>query len=249
MEIGKRCVEAALKAIEAAENAVLEDRENILTKADLDAQDAIIKVLEDSGKDCLLYSEELEKPKQFGKNSSIEIIVDPLDGSLNFLKGIKTSTGVGILILKNRKVLCSFIKKLSEDNMFHCDEHNAYLNGKMIKISREIKSKPYINIYAPKGDMLAVQFKKLFKLKDEAYIWNNGGMFHCGDMLLGKYDAVGESDNVPLHEFAGAAIVEKAGAILSTLDGKPVVYDPTVEQTYMASRNKELHEKIISCFK
>lgn len=248
-DIGLKCIKEAIKAIEAADNSVMIDRDNILTKADIASQNAILKVINDSGKDCLFYSEELEKPKQFGKDRSVEVAVDPLDGSMDFLKGIRYFSGVGIILLKNRKPIYSFVGRLSDNNIFHCDEERAYLNGKPIKCGTEVRGKPYVCMWAPQKKILAELFPKLLKLKESEYIYNNGGMFHCCDMILGHYDSVGELDPCSFHELAGAFIAERAGAVLSGFDGKPINYDPRIKQAYVISRNNELHEKVLGCFR
>ena len=60
---------------------------DVTTKVDAAAEEAAIKVLEETGMSFTLISEELGE-KKYGRENAGTIVLDPLDGSTNAIRGI-----------------------------------------------------------------------------------------------------------------------------------------------------------------
>ena len=78
---------------------IKENQSNIVTKADVDSEMAIVKIIENKFPDHNIIAEETGYKD---KNSSYTWIIDPLDGTSNYSAGIPWF-GVLICVLKDNK--------------------------------------------------------------------------------------------------------------------------------------------------
>ncbi|MFZ2886677.1 MAG: inositol monophosphatase family protein [Minisyncoccia bacterium] len=241
MDLFEICKEALLEARNAAlelENTVTDNRHNIQTSADLNAEKRIIDVLKKHGVSCTLHSEELDEPIKMG-DGQYDIVVDPIDGSFFFLHGIKTFTSVAMSVLEKGKVKYSFVQSVADLDLYHCDENAAYLNGKQIVCDTNAPEPYLITGYAARreqGDIAG----KLATLPSEYYFLNDGGPKLAAMVAANQIDAAMEFKPTRFNEFAGALIAQKAGAFVETIDGKPLVIDPLARQSLIVARSEKL---------
>ncbi|MCK4730672.1 MAG: hypothetical protein KAT28_05120 [Candidatus Aenigmarchaeota archaeon] len=252
VELGKKCIISTIKAIrELKEVETLNNEINIQTNADIISQEVIKEVLTKSGVSCNLVSEENEEVIDInGGDDNIQIVIDPIDYTHLFLRGELSFCSVGLLVLVNEVPKYSFVGNISNKDIYHCDEDSAYKNNQKIKVPEEIKGKNIILGWAPYKLRAKRFMDSLIDLTDGDYfIYNFGGLLQTAKIAEGHYDAFLEVKAAPLHEFAGALIVEKAGGIISTLQGKPIEWNPKKKQTLLVSRNKKIHQDILNQFK
>jgi fructose-1,6-bisphosphatase/inositol monophosphatase family enzyme len=80
-------------------------------------------------------------------------------------------------------------------------------------------------------------------------VHNNGGHLFALRVAEGtspdSYGAALEHHPVGLWEHIGPLLSERAGAVVSRLDGMPLVIDPRVKQTSITAANPRLAEEII----
>ena len=76
-------------------------------------------------------------------------------------------------------------------------------------------------------------------------MFNFGSTLQSAKIVDGVYDACFQIIPAKLQEFAGAIIAQRAGGELSTLEGKPIIWEAGVKQTMLVSRNKNLHQEIL----
>ncbi len=67
-------------------------------------------------------------------------IIDPLDGSLNYLRGIPMST-VSISLIVNNKPKISIIYEIFKNDIYLAYKNNILLNNKKIKVNRKFIKK------------------------------------------------------------------------------------------------------------
>jgi myo-inositol-1(or 4)-monophosphatase len=106
---------------------------SIVTNADKESEKTILERIRQSKLRCTVYSEEAGKISL--GSSDIVWAVDPLDGTLNYVKRIPHfAVSIGVLI--KRKPIGGVIYNPNLDEMFTANrDHGAYLNGKRIHVS------------------------------------------------------------------------------------------------------------------
>lgn len=124
-------------------NISLKKDDSVVTKADLVANDLIIKELNKLFSDIAIVSEENNEEDNLKASKNEQyFIIDPLDGTSSFIKKSDEFT-VNIALIKNSKAIFGVIYLPAKDLMYFTDENNKsqkienYLKGK--NQSREIK--------------------------------------------------------------------------------------------------------------
>lgn len=141
----KKELDIAIKASREAGNylrdldniEVLTNREkDIKLKADEESEKIIFKYLFKSD-----YSIISEETRSETPNTGLRWIVDPLDGSLNFSRGIPNAS-VSIALWDRESPLLGVIYDFNRDEMYYGTVNNgAYLNRKRISISDIVQKK------------------------------------------------------------------------------------------------------------
>lgn len=247
--LGQQCVKEAMSVLSDASAEIIRFKgstRNVQTKADLEAEEAIISCLKKSGQNFLIVAEEKDSPIKIGLNPEIEVYVDPLDGSSFFLTGHKRFCCTALMFIKKGKVLASFVGDLITGDIYHCDEGFAYFNGQKIIFSTKKRGERYmVATYAMKGRRMKEEFPKLADLAQKKIIvFNNSGPLEQAMITTGQFDAVVDSLPLSPWEYSGTAIAEKAGAIVTTCEGRPFIYKNT-KQAAITARNPEIHQMLL----
>ncbi len=250
--IGKNCVASAMKELQKLETVkALNNERNIKTNADMASHNAVVRELERSGLSCVLYSEESKDAiKINGGDEKIQILLDPIDGTVFYLRGEIYFCGVGMLFLVSGNPSYSFVGDIASGDLYHCDEFKSYKNDKPLKMLRHIEGKPIIAGWAP----YRLRARRLFEgladpIEKDYLMFNFGGLLQAAKIADGRYDAWLEVKSTSLYEMAGALIAVRAGAICSNLQGQPLEWDPGKKQTALVSRNEKIHNDILTGFK
>ncbi len=250
-KIGKRCIISAIKSLRKLKEIKAINKEaNIQTNADIISHEKIKEILTKSGVSCNLVSEEKDKVMRInGGNDKVVIAIDPIDNTHLFLRGEISFCSVGMLVLIDGQPKYSFIGDISNNDIYHCDEKDSYKNDNKLKVLEKIQGKNIILGWAPYKLRARRLIDALIDLTEGDYLlYNYGGMLQAAKIADGKYDAYLEVKACRIHEFAAAPIVERAGGIISTLEGKPIEWCPGKKQTLLISRNKKIHRDILDKF-
>ena len=114
-------------------------------------------------------------------------IVDPLDGSLNYLRKINYSS-ICISLVKNRKLYLSLIYNINDKDLYVAYKNNIYLNNKKVSFKR--------NFIDKKKSILATGYPNQYKFnKSQLYFkkFQKVRMIGCASLsmlgcMLGKFD-------------------------------------------------------------
>ena len=119
--IGKNCVASAMKELQKLETVkALNNERNIKTNADMASHNAVVRELERSGLSCVLYSEESKDAiKINGGDEKIQILLDPIDGTVFYLRGEIYFCGVGMLFLVSGNPSYSFVGDIASGDLYH----------------------------------------------------------------------------------------------------------------------------------
>jgi myo-inositol-1(or 4)-monophosphatase len=124
---------------------IKENQSNIVTKADIDSEKAIVKLIENKFPNHNIIAEETGYKN---KNSDYTWIIDPLDGTSNFSAGIPWF-GVSICIFKDSEPIMGGIYLPYYDLLYFAERgKGSTRNGKTISVSKENKLKNILFCYS-----------------------------------------------------------------------------------------------------
>ena len=108
---------------------------DFVTNADLKVEKIIIEELKKARPDFSFISEENGIKKN--KNTNNTWIIDPIDGTVNFLHGVP-HFAISIALKSNNEIVSGLIYDPIKDEMFFAEKNNgAFLNNQKIRVSKK----------------------------------------------------------------------------------------------------------------
>ena len=179
---------------------------DFVTNSDLKTEKIIIEELTKGRPDYSIISEENGEKKN--KDSKNTWIIDPIDGTVNFLHGIP-HFATSIALKHKNEIISGLIFDPIKDEMFYAEKNGgAYLNNKRIRVSK----KNNINecLFATSG----TNEKKI----DFTFRKSGSAALDMAYIACGRYDGYFQK-NLHLWDIAaGLIIVEEAGGITNKID-------------------------------
>ena len=185
----------------------------------------------------------------YGKivNPGYTFIVDPIDGTTNFSRGLSLSA-ISVALLKDAEPYIGVCYNPYIDEMFIAQKgQGAYLNGKAIKVSNK-KLHEGIVLTGNAPYYADMREKSLITLKNFAMIASDFRRFGSAvielcNIACGRAELYFELKLQPWDFAAGMLIVEEAGGKVSQMNGEKMPFDkPT---SIFASNNKENYLKYL----
>jgi myo-inositol-1(or 4)-monophosphatase len=173
-------------------------------------------------------------------------VIDPLDGTTNFIQGI-SHFAISLAFMANGKVVFSLIyNPLSEERFHAIKDQGAFLNNSCITVSRK---KTLRSAFGATGfPFKAPQFLEAYTDTFRSLLPRCQDLRRCGSAALdlaytacGRYDFFWEAHLLPWDFMAGKLIVEEAGGITSDFPGKEL----SVQTSSVLAANKNLYPKIL----
>jgi myo-inositol-1(or 4)-monophosphatase len=224
-----------------------------VTRVDVAAEKAIIKIIERAHPDHYFLGEEstyLKKRDLIGPKS-FRWIIDPLDGTTNFVHGVPHSS-VSIALEQNGTLLVGGVFDPFRNEMFTAVRgQGAYLNGKKIHVTRERKLIRSLMITGFPYDSIS-QAGKYVKLI-APILKRTMGLRRFGSAAIdlawiacGRCEGYWEYNLSPWDVAAGYLLVQEAGGKVTNFSGGPAnVNNPT--QTL--ATNGLIHSELLTLFK
>ena len=115
---------------------------DFVTNSDKKVEKIIIEELAKSRKKYSILSEEIGEIKKIDKDNFW--IIDPIDGTTNFLHGVP-HFAISIALKSKEEIICGLIFDPIKNEMFYAEKNNgAYFNNQRIRVS---KKKILKNVY------------------------------------------------------------------------------------------------------
>ena len=112
---------------------------DFVTNSDKKVEKIIIEELSKSRKKFSIISEEIGELKNSDKNN--HWIIDPIDGTVNFLHGIP-HFAISIALRSNNEIISGLIFDPIKNEMFYAEKNNgAYFNNQRIRVSKKKRLK------------------------------------------------------------------------------------------------------------
>ena len=219
-------------------------RLGLVTEADVKAQKKIKQVITKAFPKAEFLAEE---DKNHAKVSDKAVwIVDPIDGTKNFSRGLN-SFAVSIALVKNRKTVVGVVFDPNTNDLFYAEKgKGAFLNGKKIKVSSVSKPEDGIfNIALPRRDGTRKQnynlFRKMFERMGSLRNFGTAAL-QMSFIAAGRMDAYLEYGLYPWDVAAALLIVREAGG--KATDEKGNQFDMFAGTSIVVSNGK-MHNIIL----
>ena len=217
------------------------NKKEIVTSADIDSERFLTAGLQQIMPSANILSEEIAriqpqiKQMLFDNNAHEIFIVDPLDGSNNYLNG-KKEFAVAVSFMKDSEIEAAWIYLPYYKTMLCGDERGVFLNGKKIMLSNS----PYI-IEKIETNQSFVPF-----LPDKyTPVCSNSCSYAYYSLISGKTDAVVFKKNLlPWDHTAGTFLYQKAGGYSACVDGRPYSPKNLLYNTLILAQNKQLWNQL-----
>jgi myo-inositol-1(or 4)-monophosphatase len=184
-----------------------------------------------------------------GHDKSHRFIIDPIDGTTNFLHGVPMFA-VSIALEREGQLVSAIVYNPVTDEMYAAEKgQGAYLNDKRLRVAaRKSLHETLIATGIPfmgKGDQ-ALHDRSLAEVR--AIIARTSGIRRCGSAALdlagvaaGRFDAFWERRLNPWDIAGGVLLVREAGGIVTDLEGGS---DPLGVGDVLAA-NEALHPQLM----
>ena len=181
---------------------------NFVTNADRKVEKIIIEELEKSKKNFSILTEETGFIKNKDKDNFW--IIDPIDGTTNFLNGVPHFC-ISIALLFEKEIVAGVIYDPIKDEIFYAEKNGgSFLNNKSIRVSK--KNNVSSCLYG-------VNFRK--NLPENLIIRNTGSAaLDLAYVSCGRFDGCLQK-NVNLWDIAaGTVLIKEAGGIVDNFEFK-----------------------------
>lgn len=226
-----------------AQEIEVKGKNNFVTYVDRLSEEKIIEKILLEYPEHDIYAEE---SGEHNKKSDYQWIIDPLDGTTNFIQGIPVFA-VNIVLVKNKDILLAVTFDPTRNELFYAEKgKGAYLNGKQIFVqNKESLSDCVLATGIPykvsqNVDEYVVSFANFIK--------NSAGIRRMGSAAIdlaytasGRFDGFWEFDLKPWDIIPGVLLVQEAGGVATDNLGK---YDYWETGNIVAS-NKNIHNQMI----
>ncbi len=181
-----------------------------------------------------------------GQDNSNRWIIDPLDGTTNFLHAIP-HFAISIALERDGKPFAGVIYEPIHDEIFWAEKGaGAHLNGRRIRVSARHRMEE--SVFATGIPFKGVRDHPLFLRQLEAVMANSAGVRRFGSAALdlayvaaGRYDGFWETGLYCWDIAAGIVIVSEAGGYVSEINGGNAM----MASGNILAANDKLHKPLI----
>ena len=179
---------------------------DFVTNSDLKAEKIIIEELKKAKPNYSIISE--ENGIESNKDKTNTWIIDPIDGTVNFLHGIP-HFAISIALRSKEEIVSGITFDPIKNEIFYAEKNNgAFYNNHRIRVSK----KNQIN------DCLFVTGGKIKDELDLPYRKSGCAALDMAYVASGRYDGYFQHDLNLWDIAAGIIIVEEAGGVVSKID-------------------------------
>ena len=196
-----------------------------VTEVDQAAEQAIIDVLKNAYPDHAILAEESGASANLHDENENVWIIDPLDGTTNFIHGFPQYC-VSIALQHRGQITQAVVYDPTRNELFTATKGaGAYLNDKRIRVTKRDKiADALIGTGFPYTDMTGLdEYLKMFRIMTE----KSAGLRRPGAAALdlayvaaGRLDGFFEKGLKPWDAAAGSLLITEAGGIVGTFAGE-----------------------------
>ena len=179
---------------------------DFVTNSDLRTEKIIIEELKKARPHYSVITE--ESGTEIGKDKKNTWIIDPIDGTVNFLHGIP-HFAISIALKSNNEIVSGLIFDPIKNEMFYAEKNNgAFFNNHRIRVSKKNKL----------NDCLFVTGGKIMKEPDLPYRKSGCAALDMAYVAAGRYDGYFQHGLSIWDLAAGIILVKEAGGITNKIN-------------------------------
>jgi len=198
---------------------------DFVSAADLRSEKILFEELQKARPDFGFLLEEGGEVK--GKDPASRWIIDPLDGTNNFLHGIPY-WAISIALEQNGEIIAGLVYNPILDEVFRAEKGTgAFMRNKRLRVSgrRELPLSVIVGGSAgkrPERTNLSAYLKQVEAISNAGagYRKNASASLDLAYVAAGRYDAYWETNLKPWDVAAGVLIVKEAGGYIGTVSNK-----------------------------
>ena len=183
---------------------------DFVSNADTKAEKIIIEELSKARKNYSILSE--EDGSKVGKDKNNIWIIDPIDGTTNYLHGVP-HFAISIALKSNNEIISGVIYDPIKDEMFYAEKNNgAYYNNQIIRVSKKKKLEDCL--FATGGNI-----SEKNKTNTNIIIRRSGSAaLDMAYVAAGRFDGYFQKNLNIWDIAAGIIIIKEAGGIINEID-------------------------------
>lgn len=218
---------------------------DIVTEADLAAEQVVIEEILAGSPDAWIISEETHS-KRLADADRPTWYIDPLDGTTNYARGLP-SFSVSIAMALGGELVCGAVYDPLHDHLFWAERGGgAWLNDRRLQVSDTQELIHGILLLDwPRDQVIRQQSARalatLVPLTEAVRSTGSAALSLCY-VAAGWADLYFQYTLMPWDVAAGILIIEEAGGRVSGIDGRPF----TLEQPDWLATNGRLHEAVLA---
>jgi myo-inositol-1(or 4)-monophosphatase len=253
-----RIFQTANSAIEKATKIVMEayslpkitefkGKTDLVTQTDRQSEEIIISTIKNVFPEHGIIAEESGSTN---KESEYQWIIDPLDGTTNFVHGYP-SFGISIGVMHHDEYLCGIVKELPAKHTYSAIKgKGAFCDGKQIHVSdvdtldQSLLVTGFGYEHGEKWSANMELFNQFTDITQGARRLGAAAIDMC-HVASGKVDGYWEFDIKPWDTCAGVLIIQEAGGNVTKMDGtKYSIHNPQILAT-----NGKIHNEMLKITK
>ncbi len=220
---------------------------DFVSAADKKSEKIIIEELLKVNPNCGILSEETGELNK--KNKEERWIIDPIDGTVNFLNGIP-HFAISVGYEENGEIKCGIIFDPIKDEMFFAEKGlGAFLNNTRIRVSKQKKLTD--SIIATGGPKFNSE-QKNFILKEYLKVSNivhapirkfGSAALDIANVACGRFDGFWQRELKYWDVAAGIIILKEAGGFIDFIDNN----EKNLIKKNIIATNSNIHEELLAC--
>tara|TARA_B100001146_G_scaffold220881_1_gene230256 strand:+ start:339 stop:1124 length:786 start_codon:yes stop_codon:yes gene_type:complete len=221
---------------------------DFVTMTDKKVEKILIDELQKARSNYSILSEEIGEIKN---DEEFKWIIDPIDGTSNFLHGIP-HFGISVALEKNKEIICGIIFDPIKNEIFSTEKGNgSYLNNQRIRVSSRKKLEDCILFtggprHASKNKEVTLEEYKKFSSKVFIPIRKMGSAaLDMAYVAAGRCDGCWHRDLNYWDIAAGILLVKEAGGFVTDFIGT----DKYIENKTILASNSRINEAMIEVLK
>jgi myo-inositol-1(or 4)-monophosphatase len=217
---------------------------DFVTEVDTESEQLIRDIIARHLPDATVVGEELSPDALV--HAGTVFVVDPLDGTTNFLHGFPWyAVSIGVLVDGTLEAGIVLNVPTGDEHTARRG-HGAHRNGERARVSEIVD--PAYALIGTGFPFKHLQSLDVYQRQFEAVTRATSGIRRPGSAALdlaavacGQYDAFWELSLAPWDIAAGALLVQEAGGIITNLDGEPF----RVSHTPLIAGNPVMHARLL----
>jgi len=209
---------------------------------DLEAESIILEAIQNAKIECRIIAEESGIINN--KASDYTIYIDPLDGTVNYSRGIPVYC-IGLGIYKNNEPLIGIVYDINQNELLIAEKNKGItLNNKKVN-SQPIKYNTLVNLEWFGADKYETAVSKLKQIGIRARTAGSG-ILALSYACIGRGDGAVLIENKPWDVAAGIPFALEAGYRVTQIDGSPV--DLSSDEQNIIAAYPDLHSLLLKQF-